>query len=284
MRARDEVADHDDRSPTIWSPTRSPAERTSCAAACRQLDDRLFMMVEVPVQTPFTLDVMFDRLEELAAGLDRVRVRRRSERREAAGRPGARAAATEGRARSTRASRTWASSWARTRSSARSRSWRPSRSASGRSAFTRRSTKRWRPAAVPSDDARLAERVLQHIAEIGTGALLDHRRQHRRGGRSERAADPRRPADAARGSAVRAAAAVGVARRAAGRDPRPRRVSVGRLARAANADHDADAADRRPVPHAARAGRRDGDAPRSCRGGSRSRGARSIASRRWWRR
>jgi hypothetical protein len=29
------------------------------------------MMVEVPVQTPFTLDVMFDRLEELAEGLDR---------------------------------------------------------------------------------------------------------------------------------------------------------------------------------------------------------------------
>ena len=35
-----------------------------------KVDDRLFMMVEVPVQTPFTLDVMFDRLEELAAGLD----------------------------------------------------------------------------------------------------------------------------------------------------------------------------------------------------------------------
>jgi len=29
------------------------------------------MMVEVPVQTPFTLDVFFDRLDELAAGLDR---------------------------------------------------------------------------------------------------------------------------------------------------------------------------------------------------------------------
>jgi hypothetical protein len=29
------------------------------------------MMVEVPVQTPFTLDVLFDRLEELADGLDR---------------------------------------------------------------------------------------------------------------------------------------------------------------------------------------------------------------------
>jgi len=35
------------------------------------IDERLFMMVEVPVQTPFTLDALFDRLEELAAGLDR---------------------------------------------------------------------------------------------------------------------------------------------------------------------------------------------------------------------
>src|SRR5215467_7214222 len=35
------------------------------------IDDRLFMMVEVPVQTPYTLEVLFDRLEELAAGLDR---------------------------------------------------------------------------------------------------------------------------------------------------------------------------------------------------------------------
>ena len=36
-----------------------------------QIDDRLFMMAEVRVQTPFTLDALFDRLEELAAGLDR---------------------------------------------------------------------------------------------------------------------------------------------------------------------------------------------------------------------
>ena len=34
------------------------------------LEDRLFMMDEVPVQTPFTVDVMFDRLEELASGFD----------------------------------------------------------------------------------------------------------------------------------------------------------------------------------------------------------------------
>jgi hypothetical protein len=36
-----------------------------------QLEDRLFVFDEVPVQTPFSIDVMFDRLEELTAGLDR---------------------------------------------------------------------------------------------------------------------------------------------------------------------------------------------------------------------
>ena len=35
-----------------------------------KLEDRLFMFDEVPVQTPFTIDVLFDRLEELTAGLD----------------------------------------------------------------------------------------------------------------------------------------------------------------------------------------------------------------------
>jgi hypothetical protein len=35
------------------------------------LEDRLFILREVPTQTPFTIDVLFDRLEELAAGLDR---------------------------------------------------------------------------------------------------------------------------------------------------------------------------------------------------------------------
>ena len=35
------------------------------------VEDRLFMMVEFPNQTPLTIDLMFNRLEELAAGLDR---------------------------------------------------------------------------------------------------------------------------------------------------------------------------------------------------------------------
>lgn len=36
-----------------------------------KIDDRLLMLHEVPKQTPFTVDVMFDRIEELTAGLDR---------------------------------------------------------------------------------------------------------------------------------------------------------------------------------------------------------------------
>jgi len=52
-----------------------PAGAQDFRAELRQrvwkIDDRLFMMVEVPVQTPVTLDALFDRLEELAVGLDR---------------------------------------------------------------------------------------------------------------------------------------------------------------------------------------------------------------------
>ena len=36
-----------------------------------RIDDRLFMMREIPTQTPLTVDVLFDRMEELATGLDR---------------------------------------------------------------------------------------------------------------------------------------------------------------------------------------------------------------------
>jgi hypothetical protein len=35
-----------------------------------RIDERLFMLVEVPDQTPHTLDVMFDRLDELTVGLN----------------------------------------------------------------------------------------------------------------------------------------------------------------------------------------------------------------------
>lgn len=46
-------------------------EREELRRRVWRVEDRLFMMVEVPIQSPFTLDVLFDRLEELAAGLDR---------------------------------------------------------------------------------------------------------------------------------------------------------------------------------------------------------------------
>ena len=36
-----------------------------------KVEDRLFLLVEVPHQSPFTIDVIFDRLEELAVGLRR---------------------------------------------------------------------------------------------------------------------------------------------------------------------------------------------------------------------
>jgi hypothetical protein len=49
----------------------SPGERNELRDRVWRIEDRLFMLVEVPIQTPFTLDVLFDRLEELAAGLDR---------------------------------------------------------------------------------------------------------------------------------------------------------------------------------------------------------------------
>ena len=49
----------------------SPAERLELRDRVLQVDEALFVMMEVPVQTPFTLDVMFDRLEELAVGLTR---------------------------------------------------------------------------------------------------------------------------------------------------------------------------------------------------------------------
>ena len=49
----------------------TPVEVDELRARVSQLEDRLFMFDEVPVQTPFTLDVLFDRLEEMTAGLDR---------------------------------------------------------------------------------------------------------------------------------------------------------------------------------------------------------------------
>src|SRR5436190_14032309 len=49
----------------------SPADLAELRNRVWRIDDQLFMIHEVPIQTPFTIDVLFDRLEELAAGLER---------------------------------------------------------------------------------------------------------------------------------------------------------------------------------------------------------------------
>src|SRR5512138_86174 len=54
-----------------YGPEASPDERAELRRRIWKVEDRLFMLLEVPIQTPFTLDVFFDRLEELTAGLDR---------------------------------------------------------------------------------------------------------------------------------------------------------------------------------------------------------------------
>jgi hypothetical protein len=48
----------------------SPDERAELRQRVWPVEDRLFMMVEVQHQSPFTVDVFFDRLAELTAGLD----------------------------------------------------------------------------------------------------------------------------------------------------------------------------------------------------------------------
>jgi len=53
------------------APEAGATDRIALQRRVWALEDRLFMLAEVPVQTPFSIDVMFDRLEELAAGLER---------------------------------------------------------------------------------------------------------------------------------------------------------------------------------------------------------------------
>src|SRR5262245_54462647 len=53
-----------------YGPETPPAVRLELRDRVWRLEDRLFMMLEVPVQTPYSPDLMFDRLEELATGLD----------------------------------------------------------------------------------------------------------------------------------------------------------------------------------------------------------------------
>jgi hypothetical protein len=54
-----------------YGPDTAPAELEVLRARVRKVADRIFLYEEVPIQTTFTLDLLFDRLEELADGLDR---------------------------------------------------------------------------------------------------------------------------------------------------------------------------------------------------------------------
>ena len=81
-----------------YGPETAPAERQELRERVWRLEEGLFMILEVPVQTPYTLDLMFDRLEELATGLERFAYVDRSEQREAARRSRARAAEAARRA------------------------------------------------------------------------------------------------------------------------------------------------------------------------------------------
>jgi hypothetical protein len=49
----------------------APVDLAELRGRVARLEDRLFILREVSTQTPFTVDVLFDRLEELAAGLER---------------------------------------------------------------------------------------------------------------------------------------------------------------------------------------------------------------------
>ena len=53
------------------APETAVDDRVALQRRVWRLDPDLFMLAEVPNQTPSTVDAMFDRLEELAAGLER---------------------------------------------------------------------------------------------------------------------------------------------------------------------------------------------------------------------
>ena len=54
-----------------YGPDATADEIEALRARVWKAEDRLFVYDEVPIQTLFTLDLLFDRLEELATGLDR---------------------------------------------------------------------------------------------------------------------------------------------------------------------------------------------------------------------
>jgi hypothetical protein len=55
----------------ISGPDETPVDRVRLQERVHQIGDRLFLLEEVPVQTPFTIDVLFDRLEEVTAEIER---------------------------------------------------------------------------------------------------------------------------------------------------------------------------------------------------------------------
>jgi hypothetical protein len=59
----------DEAQPTVSSEL--PADLDQLRRRVSRIDDRLFLLRQVPIQTPLTVEVLFNRLEELAAGLDR---------------------------------------------------------------------------------------------------------------------------------------------------------------------------------------------------------------------
>jgi hypothetical protein len=57
--------------PRPYGPDEAPAALEALRARVWKLEDRIYMFEEVPIQTTFSLDLLFDRLEELAAGEER---------------------------------------------------------------------------------------------------------------------------------------------------------------------------------------------------------------------
>lgn len=54
-----------------YGPDATLDELAALRARVTQVEDRVFMFQEVPIQSTFSLDLMFDRLEEMTKGLDR---------------------------------------------------------------------------------------------------------------------------------------------------------------------------------------------------------------------
>jgi hypothetical protein len=54
-----------------YGPDATPDEIEALRARVSQVEDRVFLFHEIPVQSVFSLDLMFDRLQQMVTGLDR---------------------------------------------------------------------------------------------------------------------------------------------------------------------------------------------------------------------